>query len=330
MATIRDVAREAGVSPATVSRVINKYPLVSQEAKDSVEAAIKKLKYEPNMLGRNLRQSKSGMILALMPSISNPFYSEIVRGIEDVVRQKGYSVFICGTDFNIDKENTYLTLLKQKLVDGVIIMKPVQDVAMLSELADVYPIVQCSEYSEDFNLPYVSIDNRLASYEAVKHLIYMGHENIALINSDEKFLYARRRKEGYIKALEEFEIKIRQDLIIHAGLGFDKGRRAVRKLMMLKNPPTAIFAVSDTLAIGAIKELGVMGISVPKSVAVVGFDNIEFSNMVTPSLTTIAQPMYDIGKESVKILIKRIKNIHEPVDNVILNHELIVRESSMR
>ncbi|AOT72566.1 LacI family DNA-binding transcriptional regulator [Geosporobacter ferrireducens] len=328
MATIKDVAREARVSVATVSRVLNKHDNISLKTKLVVENAIEKLNYEPNMLGRNLRRSKSGMILALMPSISNPFYSQIVEGIEDIATKNNYTVLISGTDSNMDKENLYFNLLKQKLIDGVILMNTLQEPEFINTLAKKYAIIQCSEYSEEVDIPFISIDNKKASYDAIKFLIKLGHKDIALINSDEEFLYARRRKEGYIEALKESGISIREEFMGQVGLGFDNGRRMVKRLLKLEKPPTAIFAVSDILAIGAIKEIHEAKLRVPEDIAVIGFDNIEFANMSTPSLTTIAQPMYQIGCEATKMLLKRIDNIDTKIDNLILDYNLIIREST--
>ncbi len=328
MATIKDVAREAKVSVATVSRVLNKHENISLRTKITVEKAIDKLNYEPNMLGRNLRRSKSGMILALMPSISNPFYAQIVEGIEDIATRNNYTVLICGTDSNVDKENLYFNLLKQKLIDGVIMMNTLQEPQIMNSLAQKYPIIQCSEYSEEVDIPFISIDNKKASYDAIKFLIKLGHKDIALINSDECFLYARRRKEGYMEALKESGIEIRGEFMEQVGLGFDNGRRMVKRLLKLKKPPTAIFAVSDILAIGAIKEIHESKLRVPEDIAVIGFDNVDFASISTPSLTTIAQPMYQIGCEATKMLLKRISDIDAPIDNIILDYNLIIREST--
>ncbi len=328
MATIKDVAREAKVSVATVSRVLNKHENISLKTKITVKKAIDKLNYEPNMLGRNLRRSKSGMILALMPSISNPFYAQIVEGIEDIATRNNYTVLICGTDSNVDKENLYFNLLKQKLIDGVIMMNTLQEPEVINALAKKYPIIQCSEYSEEVDIPFISIDNKKASYDAIKFLVKLGHKDIALINSDEGFLYARRRKEGYMEALKESGIAIREEFVEQVGLGFDNGRRMVKRLLKLKKPPTAIFAVSDILAIGAIKEIHESKLRVPEDIAVIGFDNVDFASISTPSLTTIAQPMYQIGCEATKMLLRRINDIDAPIDNIILDYNLIIREST--
>ncbi|ADU31033.1 LacI family DNA-binding transcriptional regulator [Evansella cellulosilytica] len=328
MANIQEVADKAGVSVATVSRVLNKKSSVSPKTRVKVEAAIKELNYEPSMLGRNLRNSESRILLVLIPSISNPFYTEIINGIEDTALNSNYHILLCDTDSNPLRENIYLNMIKNKLADGVISMDPAVNKKRLNDLAKKYPIIQCSEYDDAGHIPHVTINNELAAYRAVKHLIMLGHKSIALINCDEKFLYARQRRQGYERALNEFDIPVRKEWIYNTDeLLFENGIRAMRKLLQLETTPTAVFAVSDTLAIGALKEINENGLKVPEHIAVVGFDKISFSNMTNPTLTTVSQPMYQMGCVAVQMLINKIKG--EDVESIILDHELIIRESTM-
>ncbi|UFJ40814.1 LacI family DNA-binding transcriptional regulator [Brevibacillus humidisoli] len=329
MITIQQVAKEAGVSVATVSRVLNKHPSVSLKTRQKVESVIERLHYEPNMLGRNLRISQSRMLLVLVPSISNPFYSKIVQGIEDVTRKHHYNILLCTTDTDIEREMIYLDLVKHKLADGVISMDPAADLDHLTGEGRQFPVIQCCEYSENLQIPYVSIDNRTAAYKAVKHLITLGHRKIAMINSDQRFLYARLRKEGYLKALEEYGIACREEWVIHTDLGFESGQRAMRAFLALEEKPTAVFCVSDTLAIGALKGIKEEGVRVPQDIAVVGFDNIQFAAMMNPTLTTVAQPMYEMGCEAARMLIHKLNHPDDSLRSVILDHELIIRESTM-
>ncbi|MFD1737814.1 LacI family DNA-binding transcriptional regulator [Bacillus salitolerans] len=328
MTTIQHVAKQAGVSVATVSRVLNGQNKVSSKTRIKVEEAIKKLNYEPSMLGRNLRTSESRILLILIPSISNPFYLEVIKGIENIAMSQNYNILLCETDSNPERENIYFDLVRKKMADGIISMDPAVNVETLKKLAEKHAIIQCSEYAEDSGIPYITINNEEASYRAVKHLIKIGHQKVALMNSDEKYLYARQRKLGYQRALEEHGIEVKQEYMIHTQqLGFEHGQQAMKKIINLKDRPTAVFAVSDLLAIGALKEINASGLKVPDDVAVVGFDKIDFSNMTNPTLTTIAQPMYRMGAIAAKMLIDRIKG--EQVDSVILDHELVIRESTL-
>lgn len=329
MANIQQVAKQAGVSVATVSRVLNGQNTVSAKTKMRVEEAIKKLNYEPSLLGRNLRTSESRLLLILIPTISNPFYLEIIKGIEQVAISQNYNILLCETDSNPNKENIYFDLVRKKMADGIISMDPAVNVETLKKLAENYAIIQCSEYEECTGIPYVTIDNEEASYRAVKHLIQVGHHKIALMNADEKYLFARQRKMGYKRALEENGITLRSEYIISTpNLGFENGQHAMKKILHLQDRPTAVFAVSDLLAIGALKEINAAGLHVPNDIAVVGFDKIDFSNMTNPTLTTIAQPMRKMGNVAARMLIEKIKG--EEVESILLDHELVIRESTSR
>ena len=209
MANIQQVAKEAGVSVATVSRVLNGQNSVTAKTRMKVEIAIEKLNYEPSMLGRNLRNSESRLLLILIPQISNPFYFEIIKGIESTAIQHNHNILLCETDSSSAREDIYFDLVRKKMADGIISMDPAVNIETLTKLAEKHAIIQCSEYSIDSGIPYVTIDNEEAAYQAVNHLIQLGHEKIALINSDETYLYARQRKMGYKKALEQHGIQVK-------------------------------------------------------------------------------------------------------------------------
>lgn len=328
MANIQDVAQVAGVSVATVSRFFNDNSAVSLKTRKKVEEAIKQLNYEPSVLARNLRKTESRLLLVLIPKISNPFYSEIINGIQDIAVNNRYNILLCETDSNPEREDIYFNLLRNKMADGIITMDPAVQVDSLIELAESHPIIQCSEYAVESGIPYVTIDHESAAYQAVRHLIQLGHKEIALINSDEKFLYSRKRESGYRRALEKHEIPLNKEWIVRCEeLEFINGQLAMRKILGGNKRPTAVFAVSDLLAIGALKELHHVGLRVPNDVALIGFDKISFSNMTYPALTTVAQPMYEMGKISAKMLIDKIKG--KEVENVILDYELVIRESTL-
>jgi LacI family transcriptional regulator, repressor for deo operon, udp, cdd, tsx, nupC, and nupG len=330
MATIQDVAKMAGVSVATVSRVINNSTSVVEETRENVLQAIKKLNYEPNLLGRNLRRSQTKMILVLLPNIANPFYSKIVKGIEDVGHKNGYNVMLCNTNSNRDREKVYLEMLKNKLYDGVIFMAPELTKEELSLIGMSYPVVQCCEYKEGTAVSHVSIDNFQASYKAVSHLISLGHKKIGIISCKSKFVSTKQREEGYKKALEDSGLKFGTEFIEYGDYSFKSGLRAAKQMLNRIDKPTAIFSISDMMAIGALRAVKEEGLKVPYDVAVVGFDNISFSAMCDPRLTTIAQPKYDLGCAAMELLIKQIKGeLKEPKD-ISMEYELLIRESSIK
>ncbi|SER54659.1 transcriptional regulator, LacI family [Gracilibacillus ureilyticus] len=327
MPTIQDVARKAGVSVATVSRVLNNPSAVAEKTRLQVQRVMEEIDYAPSILGRNLRTSESRMFIVLLPMISNPFYVNIVEGIEETAIENGYNILLCQTHSKPERQNVYFELLRNRLADGVISMDPTLNKEKLIHLAKQFPIVHCSEYDKDKSLSYVTIDSELAAYQMTRYLLKQGHTRIALINADEKFLYARERKRGYLRALEEYKIDYDESWILTArDVSFDAGQQSMRSLLQRNQKFTAIFAVSDVLAIGALKELNIKGIRVPEEMAIAGFDKIDFSNMTYPSLTTISQPMYKMGCTAVEMLIKKTRG--EKVDDVILEHELIIREST--
>jgi len=329
MVTIQDVAKAAGVSVATVSRVLNNHPSVSEKTRKKVQKVIEELNYQPNLLGRNLRRSETKMILVLLQNIANPFYSKVIKGIEDVGHRNGYYITICNTDSDPDKENVYLKLLKNRLVDGVIFLAPIISDEELTEIGKNYSVVQCCEYKELAEVSSVSIDNEAAAYKATQHLINQGHKRIGMINGISGFISETLREKGYKRALQEAGIQIDPGLIIKESYGYKGGQRAAKYFLSIEKRPTAIFAVSDIIAIGAIKEIKDNGLSVPDDIAVVGFDDTGIASMYDPPLTTVAQPRYDLGRVAMEIMLERIKNNEAESRRVFLEHNLIIRESTV-
>lgn len=330
MATIQDVAHLANVSVATVSRVLNNSNSVKPDTQHAVMEAIRKLGYQPNLLGRNLRRLQTKMVLVLLPTISNTFYSKIVQGIEDVGHKNGYNVMICTTGADVQREQVYLELLKNRLADGIIFMAPQIDAVDLSEIGKNYHVVQCCEYKEGAEVSRVSIDNSAAAYEATQHLIKLGHRKIGFISSNSGFLSASRREEGYKAALRDAGIELNPGWIQYGDYGFKSGLRVTKGFLQMDEPPTAIFAISDMMAIGAVRAIEEHGLRVPDDVAVMGFDNISFAAMYDPRLTTISQPQYDMGSIAMNMLLDQIKGKEKKVQQIILEHELVIRESTIK
>jgi LacI family transcriptional regulator, repressor for deo operon, udp, cdd, tsx, nupC, and nupG len=330
MSNIQDVAKLAGVSVATVSRVLNNSPQVTPETRESVLEVIKKLNYQPNLLGRNLRRSETRRILVLLPNISNPFYGRVVKGIEDIGHKNGYNVMLCNTDSDIVREKLYLELLKNRLSDGVILMAPELSKEELNEIGKSYPVVQCSEYREGASVSHVSIDNFAAAHKAVKHLSGLGHRRIGLISCEDSYLSVKAREAGYRKALAEEGMELDPALILKGDFSFKSGLRAARGFLQIKDRPTAIFAISDIMAIGAMRAVKEAGLHVPHDMAVMGFDNISFASMCEPLLTTISQPKYDLGCIAMDLLLKQIRGELKEAKYVCIEHELIIRESTVK
>lgn len=330
MATMADVAREAQVSVATVSRLLNKQGTVSPDTAARVYAAIDKLSYEPNLLARNLRKNESRVVLILSPNVTNPYYARILSGIWDVGAESGYSALIYNTADDPAREREALEMLKKRRADGAILMASNMDCAWLLEYADRFPLVQCSEYGPDVDIPHVSIDNYLATQETMEYLAGLGHRRIAMISSENDYISTRLRLQAYQDTLARRGIHPRQDYIASASrdYSFKSGKTKAKELLSCSPRPTAIFCISDTLALGAITAAQEMGLHVPQDVTVIGFDDVEHTTMFHPYITTVAQPCYELGRQTAHLLYAQMTQENEVSRQVVLEHRLIVRESS--
>ena len=262
MVGVADVARIAGVSTATVSRVLNGHPSVRGTTRARVEAAMQSLNYRVSVAARSLRTAQTRMVLALVPDFANPYYAEIVRGLGACAREHDYELLLCDTGSSEARERAVAQMLTHHMYDGVICMDPFTSQQMVTEEVRTLPWVACSEFVPDEQIPHVSIDHRLAAKDAVLYLLAKGHRRIALINSDERYLYARQRRDGYRDALRDAGLQERPEYIqIVGGIEHPLGELAARRLLALEQPPSAVFAVSDTLAVGAIKATLAAGIA---------------------------------------------------------------------
>ncbi|KXV04176.1 LacI family transcriptional regulator [Caballeronia megalochromosomata] len=328
--SIADVAERAGVSVATVSRVLNGHTNVREATREKVREAVASSGYRINELARNLRTAESRLLLTMVPDFGNPFYAAIVRGIDSVARQNGYFMLLCDTGADPLRERSYFDLLRGRRADGAICLDPAAVQKALAEEASTLPWVACCEFDPAAGVPYVGIDNHLAAGDVVRYLIGKGHRRIALINSGQGYLYGRQRLAGYRDALQDAGIEPRAEWLIELdSLDYDAGERAAAQLAALGDArPTAAFAVSDTLAIGVMNGFRGAGFAVPDDVAVVGFDDIAVAAHVDPPLTTVSQPMQLLGETAADLLLKRLRDPRAEVPGVLLPHRLIKRRSA--
>ncbi|SMP61391.1 LacI family DNA-binding transcriptional regulator [Anoxynatronum buryatiense] len=325
---IKDVAKRAGVSISTVSRVINSSKPVKPKTKDRVLEAIEELGYRPNAIARSLKVKHTQSIGIMVPDIANQFYPEVVRGIEDVANMYEYTIFLCNTDLDYEKELQYFTELEEKQVDGLIFMGNLISDALAKQMADAgIPVVLIGTQHAD--MPSVTIDNAKAAKDAVGHLIQKGHQRIGIITGKMKDpLMGKARLEGYRQALQEAAISWRSELVVEGGYRFKSGYEGARQLLMLDEMPTAIFVASDEMAIGAMRAILEKGLRIPQDIAIMGFDNVDMAGKVYPSLTTIGQPMYEMGAIGTRLLTKYLQGEAVTASQVVLDYELIERESS--
>lgn len=330
--TIKDVARKAGVSISTVSRVINSSKPVSSEIRQKVLQIIEETQYQPNPVARSLVMKKSQLIGVVVPDISNFFIGEILNGIEGIGKMYGYDILLCNTYGELEQELRYLNVLKSKQVEGIVFMSwKLQDKLLdYIEKIDI-PLVLINRNTSRLRIPSVSIDNFQAAYEMTNYLFDKGHKKIALIrNSLDQDTFGFDQCVGYQKSLEEHGVEIDDDLIKYGHFKLENSYEIVKEFIEKDILPTAIFASSDVMAIGAINCLLDHGYKVPEDVSVVGFNDIKLASIYRPNLTTIHQPIYDIGAVAIRIIVKMINK--EELDNhiVTLPHELVERDSSKK
>lgn len=326
MSNIRSVAQAAGLSTATVSRALRFPDQVAESTRERVLKAVEELDYRPNLLGRNLRSERAFAMLVLVPGIANPFFSQVIAGIENTATKRGYAVLLGDTHDSLERENHYLQLVESRLADGVIQLSP-DYVKRADDSKPRYPVVHACG-CELTEAPSVRIDNIGAAREMVEHLVAQGHRRIAAISGPEDNPHANDRVEGYKQGLEAAGIDFDPALIRFGRFSMESGYAAANELLELSPRPTAIFSMNDEMAIGAIHALFKANLSVPDDIAIAGFDDIAFASHSTPSLTTVAQPAMEMGARAAELLIDTIEKKDEDRSVHILPHKLIVREST--
>ncbi len=326
MSNIRDVARLAGVSVATVSRALSNPEKVSPESLDKVHKAIAEVGYRPNMLARNFRSARAYAVVVLVPDIANPFYSLFIRALEDRAHQKGYAVLLGDTRGTPERELEYIRRVETRLADGIVQLRPSSEKSQNNIPADVPCVNACGcEYTTG---PAIRIDNRGAAKSMVNYLISLGHKRIGVISGLKDNPHAIDRLEGYKEALAEAGIPFEKDLIAEGDFTMWSGLNAAFQFCNMKNRPTAIFSMNDEMAIGAMQTLKNQGFKIPDDISVTGFDDIAYAKYSDPSLTTISQPAEEMGKMAMDMLLKVIEG--EPLSQreCVLPTEFIIRKST--
>lgn len=331
--SIQDVARLAGVSIGTVSRSMNMPEKVSQKTRTKVEDAIRKTGYSPNRLAQSFRRGRTNLVMVVLPSVGDPFFTEVMRGIKAVAEAKGYSVVIEETQFNTMTADKIGSMLVSNQTDGVILlasMSPFGTEIMASGGKRLLPIVVgCETVAPELsNLPSVQIDNAAAASEMTDYLIAQGHRRIAMISGQPSSLLTQDRELGYRNAMQAAQLPVAEGWVVDGGLTLDGARAATRALLSSKSRPTAIFCATDEMAIGCLREVKAAGLSVPRDISIAGFDDIRYAEVTDPPLTTIRQPAREIGERVMQRLLERIK-VGEAADSgrEFVTHRLVIRES---
>jgi LacI family transcriptional regulator len=329
MTNIRDVAKLAGVAPITVSRVVNGADNVADDTRQRVQQAITQLHYVPNTLARSLRSHQSHTMALIVPDITNPFWTTVARGVEDTAAENDYRTILCNTDENPAKETNYLNLLVQRRIDGVIIAPATDEKKRLALLKQLQvPCVLIDRRVEGFKADRVYGDSLNGARWLIDHLIELGHRRIALINGPSTISSAQDRAEGYRESLLAHGIDVEAGLIFQGDFKQESGHRLTRQALACDPPPTAIFAANNFIALGVLQALQEASLRVPEDMALVCIDDVPYLSAIDPFLTVAAQPAYEMGEVSARLLVERLTT-HRTGNTreVVLPPQLIIRRS---
>ncbi|MBW5447738.1 LacI family DNA-binding transcriptional regulator [Cohnella sp. CFH 77786] len=339
--TVYDIAKEANVSVATVSRVLNNTAPVKKETKERILELINKYQFQPNALARSLIKKETGMIGIILPDITNPFFPEVLSGFDQQARNYGYTFFLCDTmSANIDtadqyvRESEYLNVLTEKQVDGIVMLGGRIDLAkpgseLVSEVLEVskrLPVLLING-----NLPgsfyRVAMDERLGAELAARHLIELGHRDIAIVGGYRTLRNTIQRTASFTKTMEQYGLKVRKEWVLGEGFSVRNGEDCIRQLLEMPQRPTAVLCMNDLVAIGVLKGATKAGLKVPEDLSIVGYDDIPFASHCVPELTSVSLKVNELGQKAAEILHKLITRSKVP-KTTLLEPELIIREST--
>lgn len=326
--TIYDIAKAAGVSSATVSKVINHTGRISEKTREKIWTIMNDLNYRPNVLASAMKGKCTYQIALLIPDMDNPIYAQYLKYIEDRGQELGFSVVMCSTDNDPQKEERHISLLRQKSVDGFIIASKFTNKELLQQLlADQVPVVLFAHERQDIITDSVTVDDYFGGVMATEHLIAHGHTRIGVIATDSVSCWERIR--GYESALSHAGIKADRDLVaIIEGSKIDDAEKTATNLLKAKEKGiTAIFGCNDVMAIGVMQAAKKLGISIPNELSIIGFDNTELCKIVTPELTSIAMPIKELGGKAMDMIIDKLDRSGNPKQRIKMLPELVVRHS---
>ncbi|MNF23987.1 Ribose operon repressor [compost metagenome] len=328
MATIKDVAALAGISYTTVSHVVNNTRPVSEHVRLKVEKAIAELDYVPSAVARSLKARSTATIGLLVPNSINPYFAELARGIEDGCERNGYCVILCNSDDDPQKQRSYLRVLLEKRVDGLIVASVGEEADLLSSLATVRtPMVIVDRELEGVDADLVRIDHEQGAYLATRHLLELGHRDIACINGPADTSVAQLRLAGYCRALEEEGLQMSPARVVASDFTSPGGYEVAVKLLE-SNRPTAIFAANDMIAMGVLRAAAERNIRVPAELSVIGFDDIQMSRYIYPALTTVGQSIRELGELAAEQLLRRIGEPKGNIEHRVVAPSIVLREST--
>ena len=331
MTRLREVADRAGVSPATVSRVVNDPSKVNERTRARVESAIRELGYRPSRVARRLRVEGgcSSLVGLVIPDIQNPFFADLARGVEDAAQRHGYAVFLGNSDDDPEKERRYLEVMRSESVDGVILPPSSDsDEAAREVIRAGIPFVCVDRRLGKAKVDTVVVDNVAGAYDAVEHLVQMGHRRIGFLVGKLDLSTSRERLEGYRRALADHGLEHDPTLVLPGDSRQTTGRERTAELLARPDPPSALLVGNSLMTLGALEAINAAGVRVPEDLAIVGYDDMPWAMAVSPPLTVVRQPGYELGRQAMELLLQRIREPARSTVVVTLQSELVVRRSS--
>jgi LacI family transcriptional regulator len=330
LSTIKDVAREAGVSTATVSRVINGHERVSAGMRERVLEAAGRLGYRPNAMARSLRSESTRTLGLVVSNVMNPFFTAVARAVEDAARERGYSVILCNADEDPEKEELYLDVLLGRRVDGVLV-SPAR--AASPHLADVLeegvPVVFVDRHIAGMDVPVVRADGRRAVGELVEYLVGLGHRELAVISGPPEVVPGAERLEAFLAAAERSGASVPEERVRVGDFRRASGVRAMRELLALEPRPTAVFVANNLMTLGALQALRAAGLWIPQDISLASFDDVSWFELLEPPVTAIAQPTGELGAAAARMLLELVEEKRRP-ESLVMPAELVVRGSCGR
>jgi LacI family transcriptional regulator len=325
--TIRDVANKAGVSIATVSRVLSGKGSVSEDAGGRVLSAVEDLEYRPNALARSLREENTKTLGLVISNVMNPFFTAVARAVEDAAAEQGYSVVLCNADENPDKEESYLDVLLQKRVDGLIISPARGKSRQLRRFVKAgVPVVFVDRSIEDLDIPTVRVDGKEAIARLVEYLVKLGHRRLAVVSGPREVISGGERLKSFLDCASGFGIEVPEEYVRFGDFRRESGRWAMRELLSLRRSPTAVFTANNLMCLGALQAAKETGCSIPEDVSVATFDDIPWFELVDPPVTAIAQPTRELGAVAARMLLDMLEDGRKP-ESRIMEAQLVIRDS---
>ncbi len=330
--TLKELAARANVHASTISRVANNDPglRIAAATRARIEALLRETGYQPNGIARGLKMRQTNVLAVVIPDVTNPFFAALFRGVEDAAAPNGFNVLLCNTDGMPERQRSHLQTLQARRVDGVILASSfLKDPSVRELRKQGRPYVLVNRFSDDGEDPFVGSDDLLGGQLATAHLIDLGHTRIGHLAGNSTVSTGLLRRRGYLAAHAVADLQADQGLIVEAGYTEESGAAAARRLLALPNPPTAVFAVTDMVALGAAEVARQMGLRIPEDLAIVGYNDIPLASRMNPGLTTMHVPIHDFGSAAARLLLDQIESEQPTRRRVRFTPDLIVRESTV-